>query len=394
MEQKNVTRVFLTGATGVMGSAGLKELLRYPDKYQITVLARSTQVNKKKLKSYEGQGVRIIWGDLENSECLKKGIENSDIVLHVGGMVSPKADLYPEKTMKVNVNSMSHIAEIVKDIERKEEGRAIKVVYIGSVAQYGSKMPPDHWGKIGDPLNVRPDDAYAMSKKKAEEILKEASLKKWVSIRQTSILHIGLLKNIGNPMIFHTPLNGVLEWITTEDSGRLLERVCRPEVPDSFWGKCYNAGGGEKFRIVNLDFERKLLKALGCPSPEKIFEPNWFCEKNFHGMWFKDSDILDSILHYRDSEDSFDKAISRMKRTLPLYFRLAPIAPSFIIKKVMKRVASKPGLGPLSWIKNNDIQRIKAAWGSREAYESIPGWENFKIFKPEESSVSSKEIEN
>ena len=371
--KKEKTKVFLTGATGVMGGAGLKELVKYPEQYETTVLARDSKKNRKKLLEFEKEGVKVIWGDLLDEECLRKGIENSDIILHVGGMVSPMADHYPEKTLKVNVGSMKLIAGIVKEIESNDPGRTIKVVYIGSVAEYGSKMPPNHWGSVNDPLTPAKFDAYAESKVKAEKVLRESGVKKWVAIRQTAILHSGLLKNARNPVAFHTPLHGVLEWITTEDSGRLLERVCRQDVPEDFWGKAYNLGGGEPFRLTNLEFERGILKALGCPPPEKVFEPNWFATDNFHGMWFEDSDDLDRILHFRE-KDTFEAALKRLKKELPGYFRLTPLAPSFLIKMMMKKVASHPELGTLTWIKNNNEERIKVTWGSREAYSNIPGW--------------------
>lgn len=371
------TRVFLTGATGVMGTAGLKELIKFPENYDIKVLARDSRKNRKKLYPFQKRGVKVIWGDLLDENSIKEGVEDSDIILHVGGMVSPIADLYPEKTLKVNVGSMQLIASIVKKYEEKNPQYPKKVVYIGSVAEYGSKNPPNHWGNSGNELKAARNDAYAESKILAEKELIKANLKQWVSIRQTSILHSGLFKNASNPVVFHTPLQGVLEWITTEDSGRLLERICRPDVPVEFWCKAYNAGGGEEFRLVNIEFERKILKAIGCPPPEKIFEPNWFATDNFHGMWFEDSDKLDSILHYR-LPDTFDKALERLKRSLPFYYQLARIVPSFVIKTYMKRVAKHPDLGPLTWIKRNDLDKIKNAWGSLENYNKIPDWKDFE----------------
>lgn len=389
---KTKTRVFLTGATGVMGMAGLKELTSRPEKYEVTVLARDTRKNRKKLKPFEGRGVKVVWGDLLDENSLRRGIEKSDIVLHVGGMVSPMADYYPERTLKVNVGAMRLISKIIKELESKEAPREIKVVYIGSVAQYGPKMPPNHWGKASDELKPAKFDAYAESKVLAEKELTEAGLKKWVSIRQTGILHSGLLKNAGNPVAFHTPINGVLEWITAEDSGRLLERLCRKDVPDEFWGKFYNAGGGEPFRLTNLEFERGILKGLGCPPPEKVFEPNWFATDNFHGMWFEDSDALDEILHFRE-QDTFEEAIARMKKTLPFYYKFTPIVPPVLIKFIMKKVASKKDLGPLMWIKSNDVERIKAHWGSREEYDRIPGWKDLKEIKLPKATPKTPKID-
>mgnify|MGYP003297609654 CR=1 FL=1 len=41
--------IFLTGATGTMGNAGMQEILRYPDKYHLRILARPSAKNKEKL---------------------------------------------------------------------------------------------------------------------------------------------------------------------------------------------------------------------------------------------------------------------------------------------------------------------------------------------------------
>lgn len=397
MNQK--TKVFLTGATGVMGMAGLKELVKHHDDYEITVLARNSKINHRKLTAFEKKGIKVIWGDLLDPNSLKEGISDADIVLHVGGMVSPAADKDPERTLKINIGSMKLISEIVKDIESSDSLRTIKVVYIGSVSQYGSHLPPDHWAKVGNKLSAAKFDAYALSKIEAERILVESGLKKWVSLRQTAILHPGLLMKANDPVMFHVPLKGVIEWVSVEDSGRLLERVCRKNVPENFWNNFYNVGGGKNYRLTNYEFERKLLKAMGCPPPERIFETKWFATDNFHGVWFEDSDILNNILNFRNG-NTFDDNLKQMKKELPWFFKLAPIAPSFIIKGFMKKVACSPMLGTLTWIKTNDLERIKASWGSIENYKTIPTWDKFekpllqKENKDSDNILSSSEVPN
>lgn len=60
-------KVFLTGATGGMGSCGFKELLKEPEKYNIVILARPLAKDKEMLKPYEGlENLKIVWGDLTN----------------------------------------------------------------------------------------------------------------------------------------------------------------------------------------------------------------------------------------------------------------------------------------------------------------------------------------
>ena len=88
------TTVFLTGATGTMGWAGLQELLAHKENYVIRVLARPSNKNKVLLAPIE-KDVEIVWGDLRNYGDVLRGVTGADVVLHVGGMVSPKADYQP-----------------------------------------------------------------------------------------------------------------------------------------------------------------------------------------------------------------------------------------------------------------------------------------------------------
>ena len=77
--------IFLTGATGTMGYAGMTEILRYPEKYNLRILARPSAKNKEKLAPLADK-VEIIWGDLTNYDDILRGVTGADIVLHVGGM--------------------------------------------------------------------------------------------------------------------------------------------------------------------------------------------------------------------------------------------------------------------------------------------------------------------
>lgn len=377
-------RVFLTGATGVMGSHGLRELTSEPGRYDVNVLARDSKINRKKLAPYLDKGVKVIWGDLLDKEAVKKGVDNADIVLHVGGMVSPAADWHPEKTIKTNVGAIQNIIEAA--MPRKDE---LKIVYIGSVSQYGNREVPNHWGQCGDSLTPALFDAYAYSKTESERILMDSDLRWWVSLRQTGILHSGLLKNASDPISFHVPIRGTLEWVTADDSGRLLERLCRDEVPDSFWNKCYNIGGGAAYRMTNYEFECTLLEAMGCPPPEKIFNSNWFATGNFHGFWFSDSDELEDILHFRKG-DTPKEYFKQMKSELPWYFSLAPIAPAFIIKLFMGMVAKTPKLGPMWWIANDVQERINASWGSIDQWKAIPNWQELDLSRPSDSNPGKR----
>ena len=365
--------VFLTGGTGNMGWAGFQELYRRKERFNIRLLARDSRKNRRKLGRYAADpSVEVIWGDLMRYEDVLRGVTGADYVLHVGGMVSPAADYYPEKTLKVNVGSAENI---VKAVLAQQDFSDIKVIYIGSVAQYGDRNPPHHWGGVGDPQVPAEYDMYALSKIRSEEVFAKAGLKHWVSLRQSGILYPGILKVV-NPTAFHVPMRGVLEWATIEDSGCLLAQVCEDWVPESFWNKAYNISSGAQYRMTNYEFMNRMLSALGLPSPEKVFEPQWFALKNFHGMWYKDADILEDILHFR-ANVPVDDYFASMKSRLPWCFKLAFLAPAWAVKMFMKPYAFEKGLGTQWWVENDEA-RFKAYYGSREAYDAIKSWDDIR----------------
>ena len=123
--------IFLTGATGLMGWAGLQELLKHTDRYNLVVLARHSKKNIEKLAPLADK-IKIVWGDLTKYEDVLAGVTGADYVLHVGGMVSPAADYYPKKTLHVNISSAQNV---VKAILAQPNADDIRAVYIGSVAQ-------------------------------------------------------------------------------------------------------------------------------------------------------------------------------------------------------------------------------------------------------------------
>ena len=362
-----------------MGFAGLQELLRYPERYDVRVLARPSQKNKALLEPILAQHTdhfSVVWGDLTRYEDILKGVTGADIVLHVGGMVSPAADYRPKATYKTNIAAAENVRDAVL---AQPEDKQPKVVYIGSVAQMGDRREPLHWGRTGDPICVSAYDHYGLTKVLAERIITGSGIKQWVSLRQSGILYPAILKNY-DPIMFHVPIRGVLEWATVEDSGRLLERVCREEVPASFWKNYYNIGSGEEYRLSNYEFECLLLNAIGCPRPEQIFEAKWFTTRNFHGMWYLDSDKLNDLVPFR-ANIPVREYFAKMAQSpnVPKGIKIARITKAaklvpHIVKLAMRKMAYSEEHGTQWWIKHHIEQRIHAYYGCLEAYNNIPDW--------------------
>lgn len=381
------TTVFLTGATGTMGWAGVQEFLKYPEEYTLRVLARPSKKNKKMLAPLAGK-MEIVWGDLCNAEDVLRGVTGADYVLHVGGMVSPHADYRPMLTYHTNVRA----AENIRDAVLAQGDHQPKVVYIGSIAQMGDRREPFHWTRTGDPIFLSAYDHYGVTKVMAERILTDSGIRCWVSLRQSGILYPAILKNF-EPIMFHVPFRGVLEWATVEDSGRLLEHICRKDVPQEFWKRYYNIGSGDEYRISNYRFMRLLLSAVGCPRPEQIFSNKWFATRNFHGAWYADGDVLENYLHFR-ANIPVEKYFHDMAhaKSVPWYIKFAAttkIAKLFprCVKLGMGMIALSPEHGTRWWVRHHKDLRINAYYGGWEEYKKIGSFKDTDLSEPSKTPV-------
>ena len=380
--------VALTGASGTMGFQGFLEFFEHKEAFNIRLLLRDSKKNRKKFAGYmDDPAVEIIWGDLKSYEDVLQLVTGAGYVLHVGGMVSPSADYYPASTLKTNVTAAENI---VKAVKAQPDPDAVKVVYIGTVAETGHREIPIHWGRTGDPIQISVYDHYALSKVKAEAIFAESGLRHWVSLRQSGILYGDILKNM-EPIMFHVPMNAVLEWATVEDSGRLLRNVCGDDIPEEFWRRFYNIGSGEDYRLTNFRFQDMLLRTIGLGGVKQLFQPNWFATRNFHGQFYYDSDVLEDYCHFRANVPVEAYFKSLLKQVEP-YFRLAflgrPWAP--LLKRFfMKSIARTPVYGTLWWAEQKDENRMNAYFGGQEAFEKLPKkWEDFQLIYPDTNADS------
>ena len=362
-------KVLLTGASGSMGGEAFKELLRGRDKYDTVLLLRPSVKNKKAFAKYEGQeGLRIVWGDLYNFDDVLEAVNGVDHVLHPAALIAPAADHDPQLTRRTNFDGTKNIVEAIK--KQPNNGDNVRLVSICSVAAYGDRLPPVQWIRVGDPLRPSVGDYYSVTKIAAERKVIESGLKYWASMRQTFIA-IPNVYSLMDPIMFHQPPNTHFEIITGEDAGYGLVQTL--ECPDDFYGRVYNMGGGPSCRLLYSDYLRDFMKIFGLGDYRKILPRNWFCVRNFHCGWYEDSWVLNQYLgHWRQS---FEDQIKQVQAVAPWYMKQGgKLAPASVVKVFMKRMAD-----PLKWIKSNDEEKIKAFFGSREAWENIPGWDQYVV---------------
>ena len=133
--------IFLTGATGTMGEEGLKQILSRSDRFNLRVLVRPSAKNKAFMSRYEHDAaLEIVWGDLCCYDDILRCVTGADYVLHIGAMVSPAADKYPEETLYTNIGSTLNI---IKAIKEQPDPDKVKFAYVGTCLLYTSPSPRD-----------------------------------------------------------------------------------------------------------------------------------------------------------------------------------------------------------------------------------------------------------
>ena len=374
---KNI--VFLTGATGGMGMEALKAMLPDLDQYTLRILARNSDKNKKLLASFEGKkNLEICWGDLNDMKSLRRYLKDVKLVLHVAAFVSPQADYYPKKAMEVNYGGTRNLIAVIKELGQAE---TTKFVYIGTVAETGDRMPPIHWGRVGDPIKPSMFDYYAVSKVAAERYVIESGLKYWVSLRQTGIMGPAMAK-VRDAIMFHNCFDNVLEYVSDRDSGRLMKNLASFDTDGtldaSFWGHIYNIGGGEKCRVSCYDMYRELYGAIGFTNLDYVLDPKEVATRNFHGQYYEDSDKLENYLHFRqDSMDYFyDAYLKELGATAGMAKVICKLPGGqrfmgMIMKNMFAKLA-KEEHGTVHFIEANVEDHIDAFWGSKKAWEQLP----------------------
>ena len=370
--------VFLTGATGNMGLEAVKRIAAQAADIRLRILVRREEMDHPVTREIARRALaEIVVGDLTDPASVAEGVAGADVVLHVGGLVSPLADrLPPERVTAVNVGGARNIVDAIHAAGNADR---TKLVYIGTVAQTGSRNAPIHWGRTGDPIKISAFDHYAVTKTQAEAIVAESGIRQWVSLRQSGMAHFEMWK-IFDPIMFHNPLNGVFEWSTANDSGRLMAAVCSDAVPDTFWRGFYNIGGGAGSRVVNHEFMAGSMARY-----RDMLRPHWFATRNFHGQWYSDSDRLEALVPFR--EQSIHQYLLEAPRHMPAIARIAPKLLPGMIRKRIEKLAKAPG-GSLHWFAVDDRPKIEAYFGSRAAWEAIPrDWDRFVYTEPSRAPV-------
>lgn len=369
-------KIAVTGATGNMGREVMNFVCALSNVEKVTFLCIQghRKIGKKLVKAHKPKAEMLI-GDTSNIDSCRALVKGADYVIHMAAVIPPRSDQRPELSDAANFFGTKAMVDAVLEMEPQP-----KFIHISTMALYGNRNHIHPFGRVGDPLLPSAYDPYAMSKLEGERYVLEAGLAKWAIIRQTAMLHNRMLTdNLSDGLMFHTCYNAPLEWVTARDSGRLLGNIIAQDSANEvteFWYNVYNLGGGAKNRITGYEVFDGGFKIIG-GSTQKFMKPHWDATRNFHGMWFYDSHVLEDMFHYqKESVDDYWQEILRNHG----YYKIAKIIPAKLISALAIKPLLKNKNAPMYWIKHNDEGRMTAYFGAKPTDSHISKkWADFHL---------------
>jgi len=336
--------ILITGAFGNVGIYTLKNLL--DSGHSIRVLELKNKKNLKILKNIEkrspGQKVDIIWGDITDTECIRKAVAGQDIIIHQAFIIPPLSEEKPNWAWEINVEGTRNILKAAK-----ESGTTAKIVFTSSVSVFGHTQDIHPPRTSGD--QVGPTDNYSHHKVACEQLVKISGMK-WTILRLGAVLSPSLCDI--DPMLFSVPLNNRIELIHAADAGSAIAAAA---LSEKAWGETLLIGGGRKCQMLQRDFISEVLNEVGIGMlPESAFTST-----PFYTDWM-DTSQSQRILNYQERDlGDFLKDIRKalgIKRYLvrmvqpAVKYWLLKRSPHFLKKDVSSRspgktVRGKPVLG-------------------------------------------------
>ena len=372
--------IAITGATGNMGSYFMWALNNSPKSVQkVKILCRDKKKADKLLNKYKEIDVRteVVIGDISDRDACNRLVKECDIVFNICAVIPPTSDSNPQATIACNVTGVRNLISAIAAMEKQPA-----LVHISSVAVYGNRAGDHIYGRVGEPLVSGPFELYSATKILGEYAVLQSTLKKWVVLRQTAIYHYNMFSdNIKDGLMFHTPHLAPLEWVTVKDSGTLLFNLLKGfaanSLPENFWKHVYNIGGGKSTRAFGYQTYDMGFKIIG-GGFKNFFKPWYNATRNFHGMFYTDSDDLENILHFRSqSADDYWKEMADMHKI----YKMGKIIPKCLLAAMVIKPLLKDENAPSYWMKMKDEARAEAYFGGFEKYAALKNlkWRDIEL---------------
>ncbi|MBW2181138.1 MAG: NAD(P)-dependent oxidoreductase [Deltaproteobacteria bacterium] len=150
-------KIFITGATGYVGTRLVPELLKY--NHDITCLLRKPESHAKNTILKQ---CKIIKGDITDRESLRHLLDNMEVVIHLG-VSTPLTNKMDDYAIYRSINVLGTKNILEECLASKPK----RILCFSSTAAIG--MPPVKC--IDEETHLQPINRYGQSKKEAEELI-------------------------------------------------------------------------------------------------------------------------------------------------------------------------------------------------------------------------------
>ena len=188
-------RIFVTGASGRIG----RPLVRYlvGQGHSVAALCRNSQ-DENALKA---DGAEPIRGDLEDTEALRRGAADAEVLFHLAGGVRGHGRTTPDQLNAVGTRSL---LEAIRGLNNLKA-----FVYASSCAVYGDRS--SLW--VEEDFTVSPNTRYGHSKIEAEQACVEAMERSGLPLR---IARIAAVYGPEFPFAMVEPMRNGKAWLPGE----------------------------------------------------------------------------------------------------------------------------------------------------------------------------------
>lgn len=107
-----MSRYLILGATGTLGTATTKELLKRSDTEQIICLSRDELKQVGFARQFPDPRVKMVIGDIRDYESIERHFKGIDTVFHFAALKRiPEMEMHPLESLKTNVNGTINAAK-------------------------------------------------------------------------------------------------------------------------------------------------------------------------------------------------------------------------------------------------------------------------------------------
>lgn len=171
MENKNGSRILVTGGAGYIGSAFVIRAAAAGIKINVLDTRNPYRENQNSLMT--NSQINYFEGDIAEDSIVEQSLSGVDLVIHLAAVSDGKAGkAFPKLTQETNVSALKRFVSMSK------KSGVSRFVFVSTMGVYGNK----YHVPLTENLAVDPADPYSESKAMGEEIVRKENSDSFATI--------------------------------------------------------------------------------------------------------------------------------------------------------------------------------------------------------------------